>query len=171
MSEHAATRIDLRDDPALIDPAQLTSPLDPQVHIFNWRTATHDLITEQLTPIRAFTEWLITVFDITEGEIPPCWYRHRALIIELWALMNAHTAYHNPLDEGAGPLTWLEHLAPARERLRSATQSRGCTHTEHKPNSLTRDTPTRVSDDEWAELTGTTEPYTAAQCWPHHQGN
>ena len=116
--------------------------------ITRWRDLPADEMPGEWDRLRAFVEWFVPRYELSESDIPPCWYRHGRLVEELSALRSAWDAsFIVETDGGLGPIGWHERYALARVRMREAypgTCARG-THSQT--------TTYRVSFDEnaWAE--------------------
>ena len=85
-----------------------------------------------MEPLRDWVDWFITRWQIAPSEVPPCWWRHGPIMAELYALWCCYQLAHASTDSGAGPLSFMERLVGARQRLRSTTSSAGCTARMHE---------------------------------------
>lgn len=131
--------------------AALAEPSAGEVDVINWRVADQRQAAAQMEPLREFVDWLIATYNVQPSVIPPCWWKHPALIQELYALHAFHAMAFDSQDPGQGPIGFQERWFMARSRLSEYTNDTGCTGSAHaRPVEPPR--PTRI-DDEWFELT------------------
>lgn len=117
--------------------------------ITRWRDMPDDERPDAWDELRAFVEWIVTRYELTDNIIPACWYRHGALVEELSALRAAWDAsFVVETDGGLGPIGWHERFALARTRITEAYRGeckRGGIHVENPVVTL------QIQDDEWNE--------------------
>jgi hypothetical protein len=99
------------------------------ISVINWRTLTKEEAPEVWTDLGEWVDWFIRRYNLPARKIPPCWYKHGALVEELSALHTAWLVSYDSLDAGYGPIGWHERLAVALPRL--ATWYNGECHNGH----------------------------------------
>lgn len=135
--------------------------------VFSWRLAEPEPIEAAWPALREFVEWTIFVYRFETTEHVRCWWRHPGVVQEWVGLHHLHLQSWSEEDSGAGPNNWHYWLEAGRARLaRAWAKSGGCTPTGHvEPRPLPH-LGTAISDEEWAELTGSVDPYTPDESWP-----
>ncbi|MEY9853502.1 hypothetical protein ABH923_003180 [Leifsonia sp. EB41] len=111
------------------DQAPRQSPGMLGVRVINWRTLDNVDAPDVWTDLREWVIWFTHRYDLPARKIPPCWFRHGALVEELSALHTAWLVSFDGLDAGYGPIGWHERLAVAIPRL--ATWYNGECHNGH----------------------------------------
>ncbi|MDB5244104.1 MAG: hypothetical protein JWP57_4733, partial [Spirosoma sp.] len=76
--------------------------------------------------LAAWVQWFVGTYQLTTSVVPDCWWRHRPITAELYALQRAELASYTADDPGYGPLGFHERLSYAIERLRIHTRTAGC---------------------------------------------
>jgi hypothetical protein len=77
---------------------------------WNWRSLSPSDLEAMWKRLWPWVEWLRTRYELSEA-IPPCWYRHGAMVEELTALFAAwKAAYEDRRARAEAPLTWHEKL-------------------------------------------------------------
>jgi len=111
------------------------------VAVVNWRTLPDGDAPQVWTDLGAWVSWFIHRYNLPARKIPPCWFKHGALVEELSALHTAWLVSYDSLDAGFGPIGWHERLAVAIPRL--AGWYNGECHNGHTelPNSAGSDAP------------------------------
>ncbi len=121
-------------------------------HPVRWRDLPDEDAPAAWAALRDWVEWVTARYNVPTSLIPPCWWRHAALVEELAALHTAWQASFHPTDAGYGPVGWHERWSIASSRLRAA-YSGSC-------SSGHRDTPPRTwagvtDENEWEAFTRT----------------
>jgi hypothetical protein len=131
------------------DQAPRQSPGMLGIRVINWRTLDDADAPEIWTDLRDWVIWFTHRYNLASRKIPPCWFKHGALVEELSALHTAWLVSFDSLDAGFGPIGWHERLAVALPRL--ATWYNGECHNGHTELPQTGDdgVPT-----EWADWIG-----------------
>lgn len=122
-----------------------------------WRDITDP--TESLaawTWLREWTDWFVIEYRVSINRVPPCWYRHRAIVAELWAAANAE---YKVWEEGAAttmPLTaWHSYLPGVLDRLGNAGGDRCASEKQHVEEAsygdITDPRALDVDEQDWAE--------------------
>ena len=126
------------------DQAPRQSPGMLGIRVINWRTLEDEDAPEVWTDLRDWVVWFTHRYNIATRKIPPCWFKHGALVEELSALHTAWLVSYDSLDVGYGPIGWHERLAVAIPRL--ATWYNGECHNGHTELPQTGD---EVVPGEW----------------------
>lgn len=135
--------------------------------VFPWRSASREQIRGQWQGLREFVEWIVVTYRLSVGsEHNPCWWRHPGIVQEWVGLWHLYDLSWSEEDSGAGPNNFNYWLQAGRMRLHSAWNGlQGCTPHEHKEPRPIPD-PTQINDEEWEQLTGSSEPYKQPEQWP-----
>ncbi|QIZ97789.1 hypothetical protein [Leifsonia sp. PS1209] len=99
------------------------------IAVINWRTLDDADAPQVWAELRDWVTWFTHRYNLPIRKIPPCWYKHGALVEELSALRTAWLVSFDSLDAGYGPIGWHERLAVAIPRL--ATWYNGECHNGH----------------------------------------
>lgn len=110
----------------------LAQPPAGEIDVVNWRTGDLEQIATQFEPLREFVDWLMEVFTLKWSVVPGCWWRHPALVQELYGLYCFHAAAYPATDQGAGPLGFLERFNLAKDRMKNIAQETKCAPGAHK---------------------------------------
>ena len=142
---------ELVDDPNSAISEMLAAPTP-----ITWRinaddpTRTLDADTAQAAwdDLRVFVDWLVDRYALDHKTVPPCWYRHGALVDELTALWGAWETAYWPYASAADAAGWMQVFANTRMRLNEWAGRRGCRPDDHRP-----DRPRELLDDQaiWAD--------------------
>ncbi|MGH1524217.1 hypothetical protein ACRAWC_09340 [Leifsonia sp. L25] len=108
------------------------------IRVINWRTLEDEDAPQVWTDLREWVVWFTHRYNIASRKVPPCWFKHGALVEELSALHTAWLVSYDSLDAGYGPIGWHERLAVAIPRL--ATWYNGECHNGHSELPQTGDT-------------------------------
>lgn len=135
--------------------------------VFAWRFADRERIAGQWGQLREFVDWIVDVYRLeSEAEHVPCWWRHPDLVQEWDALRHLHVLSYKEDNSGDGPNNFHYWLSAFRQRVRSSLARVNCTVQEGHQEPYHGAVPTRISDEEWADLTGSDAQYEAASSWP-----
>ncbi|MGO4535185.1 hypothetical protein [Leifsonia sp. 2MCAF36] len=116
------------------------------IRAINWRTLEDGDAPPVWTDLQDWVAWFTHRYNIATRKIPPCWFKHGALVEELSALHTAWLVSYDSLDAGYGPIGWHERLAVAIPRL--ATWYNGECHNGHTELPQTGDDAVPA---EWAD--------------------
>ena len=86
----------------------------------------------QWAALDAWVRWLVRRYTLDHRDVPPCWYRHGALVQELTALRDAHAGAYHPAQPLGGPADWHQTLGYTRLRCRDWVARTGCKPGEHR---------------------------------------
>lgn len=137
--------------------------------VFPWRTAGREPIRDQWVGLREFVEWVVRVYRFQSDEHMPCWWMHPEIVQEWVAMRHLYDLSWSTEDAGGGPNNWHYWLQVDRQHLRDAWGRTGCKPAVgHKAPRVveTQEHATMISDEQWAELTGSTTPYEQPEQWP-----
>jgi hypothetical protein len=110
----------------------------------NWRGLPANRAGEQWRLLRAWVTWFCTTFGYDHRVVPPCWYRHSALVELLSALRDHWLSAYDPLNSPTAASEWHRVLAQLEPRLREWAARTGCTNREHRP-----DLPQHIPEERW----------------------
>lgn len=79
--------------------------------------------------------WLVNRYALDVREVPPCWYRHGAVVEELSALHGAWRVAYDPTQAASATADWHRALWDTRLRLRDWLSRTGCTVREHRSDT------------------------------------
>ncbi len=111
-------------------PVKLAPPVDW------WRLDAAQRV-ETLDVVSRFTVQLVRSYGLPAAVVPPCWFEHEALVMELLALFQYRNQqqFLEVAPPGA-PQEWHVQFERAVVRLRQWTTIFGCTEQEHRPTRL-----------------------------------
>jgi hypothetical protein len=84
--------------------------------------------------LRGWVDWFRSEFALDHRVVPPCWYRHRALVSVLSALRDHWVCAYDPLNTPVGASDWHRALMQLEPRLREWAARTGCTMSAHRPD-------------------------------------
>lgn len=111
-------------------PAAVSRPLP-----IDWWKLDPEERTETLEVLFKWVPQLVRRYGLTESEVPPCWFRHEALVQELLAAfqyrqqMQFNEAMGSP---PSAPFDFHYQFQLALQRLRGWTSRTGCNAGEHQ---------------------------------------
>lgn len=129
------------------DRAPRQSPGMLGIRVINWRTLEDEDAPQVWTDLHSWVVWFTHRYNIASRKIPPCWFKHGALVEELSALHTAWLVSYDGLDAGYGPIGWHERLAVAIPRL--ATWYNGECHNGHTEIPQTSDDAVPAAWADW----------------------
>jgi len=89
---------------------------------------------------------LVRLWPVSRDVVPPCWFRHEALIRILSAARDAYLAAYHPTQHSSAPADWMQVWDSTEDRLRRWVSRSGCKSAEHHPDRIQR----WVADDDEA---------------------
>lgn len=99
--------------------------------------------------LREWVDWFVAEFEVSRSTIPPCWYRHRPIVAELWAAANAEMKAWEEEAATTLPLTaWNNYLPGLFSRLRENGGVKRCAGEDGHVEP--RHTGVRVDEVDWA---------------------
>jgi hypothetical protein len=123
------------DAAAAVD-ARLEAMLGAVSGPLNWRAVTPDEAPDRWRALREWVDWFRAEFDYDHRVVPPCWYRHRALVNLLSALRDHWRFAYDPMNTAVAAADWHRALIVLEARLREWAARTGCTVAEHRPDVL-----------------------------------
>lgn len=111
--------------------ASIRGPVD-------WRGVASSDAKAVWTRLREWVEWFRAEFAFDHRVVPPCWYRHSALVSVLSALHDHWRASYEPLNSPAASSDWHRELISLEQRLRDWASRTGCTVAAHRPDVVAR---------------------------------
>jgi hypothetical protein len=97
--------------------------------------------------LRAWVERFVDRFAIDTRTIPPCWYRHNAMVETLAALRDHERGSYGDSTSKTTAVDWLRAVRDVEVFLRESASRTGCTAAEHRPDARAR---WSVDEGEWA---------------------
>jgi hypothetical protein len=92
----------------------------------DWNRLTADDGPLVWAALETWVRWLVARYGLDHRDVPPCWFRHGALVEELSALRSAHLEAFHPAKSPAGPAEWHTTFGNARTRMRDWAARTGC---------------------------------------------
>lgn len=130
-ADYEAAGVDL-DDPSLHLEELLQSPAPTC-----WKTLLNgEERAERWDDLRSWVHWLVGRFALDYKTVPPCWWRHGAVIEELTALQDAWKLSYSEVNSAAGPADWMAIFDRTLERLRRWVGRTNC-DLSHRPDRHT----------------------------------
>ncbi len=97
-----------------------------------WRSIRAADASAQWERLRDWVNWFRIEFAFDHRVVPPCWYRHRALVQVLSALRDDWLVAYDPLSNRDGAAAWHRSLMLLEQRLRDFASRTGCTFDMHR---------------------------------------
>lgn len=111
----------------------------------HWPSLSGQEAEEAWEELRDWVEQLVDRFALDPRLVPPCWFRHNAMVEALAALRDHETASYAPDALGTAAIDWLRALREVEHRLAECAARTQCSVTEH------RDDPARMWQTNAAE--------------------
>jgi hypothetical protein len=102
----------------------------------NWRSVASSAARQRWLELRDWVDWLRVEFGFDHRVVPPCWYRHRAMVSMLSALRDHWVCAYDPVNTPIGASDWHRGLMQLEQRLREWASRTGCTASGHRPDVL-----------------------------------
>lgn len=116
--------------------AQLAQILGATSGPLNWRDLPATDAAAAWAQLRAWVDWFRFEFGYDHRVVPPCWYRHPALVNLLAALRDHWTHAYDRLASAAAASEWHRALLVLEPRLRDWASRSGCTIGAHRPDVI-----------------------------------
>jgi hypothetical protein len=104
---------------------ELAGPLD-------WRQVPSADARREWADLRSWVDWFTVRFVLDHRVVPPCWYRHGALVELLTALRDHHRCAFDRLQPPSAATEWHRVLRDLEPRLRDWASRTGCTRDLHR---------------------------------------
>jgi hypothetical protein len=98
-------------------------------------------------------------FAVDTRTIPPCWYRHTAMVEALAALRDHERGSYGDSTAKTTAVDWLRAVRDVGALLRESASRTGCTAAEHRPDARAR---WSVDLREWSQFIGDDEAHRSA---------
>jgi hypothetical protein len=121
-------------DLAQIVDARLNELLAAATGPVNWRTLAPDDAAAAWVALRDWVDWFRIEYGYDHRIVPPCWYRHPAMVSLLSALRDHWTCAYDPLNTPTGASEWHRVLQQLEPRLREWAARTGCSTGSHRPD-------------------------------------
>lgn len=82
--------------------------------------------------LRDWVEQLVDRFNLDPRIVPPCWYRHNAMVEALLALRDHERASFTPAAPATGAVDWLRALHDVQNHLAACAARTQCSAAEHR---------------------------------------
>jgi hypothetical protein len=102
----------------------------------SWYSVKSTEARQQWSALREWVEWFRLRFAFDHRVVPPCWYRHPALVEVLSALRDHWVCAYGPLNPALGASDWHRALIQLEPRLRDWAARTGCSAGVHRPDVL-----------------------------------
>lgn len=100
----------------------------------NWRVVSSADAAARWESLRRWVTWFRTEFGFDHRVVPPCWYRHPALVHLLSALRDHWLYAYDPMNTAVAASDWHRALMVVEQRLREWAARTGCTIGAHRPD-------------------------------------
>jgi hypothetical protein len=100
----------------------------------DWRSLSSGERGECWRELREWVAWLRRELVLDHRVVPPCWYRHTALVSVLSALHDRWRHAYDALNPLPGPSDWHHTFQQLEPRLREWSSRTGCTVAVHRPD-------------------------------------
>ncbi len=125
------------DEVGPIDGGRLAAVLGAPASPVDWCRVGSGVAGQRWSELREWVVWFRREFGFDHRVVPPCWYRHLALVSVLSAVRDAWLGAYDPLNSPAGPADWHQRLLVLEPRLREWASRTGCTLGAHRPDVVT----------------------------------
>lgn len=98
----------------------------------DWRSLPAADRGQSWSGLREWVEWFRCEFVLDHRTVPPCWYRHSAVVSVLSALHDHWRYAYDPLNSLLGPSDWHRTFMQLEQRLRDWASRTGCTAGAHR---------------------------------------
>jgi hypothetical protein len=102
----------------------------------SWNSVKSNEARPHWSALREWVEWFRYTFALDHRVVPPCWYRHPALVEVLSALRDHRVCAYGPTNPALGASDWHRALMQLEPRLRDWAARTGCTTSVHRPDVL-----------------------------------
>jgi hypothetical protein len=116
-----------------------------------WPALSADEAAEEWPSLRAWVEQLVGRFSIPAQVVPPCWFRHNALVEGLAALRDHHRTSFSPTAAPTAAMDWHRTFRDMEQRLAGWAGLTQCSERHHQPDAQRVITP---NTDDWDGFVG-----------------
>jgi len=116
----------------------------------NWNSMKSTEARRHWSALREWVEWFRLTFGFDHRVVPPCWYRHPALVEVLSALRDHWVCAYGPPNTPIGASDWHRALMQLEPRVRDWAARTGCTVGVHRPDVVAEYPP---DTEAWEEHT------------------
>jgi hypothetical protein len=114
-----------------------------------WPALSAEEAAEEWPSLRAWVEQLVGRFSIPAQVVPPCWFRHNALVEGLAAVRDHHRASFSPTAAPTAAMDWHRAFRDMEQRLAGWAGLTQCSERYHRPDAQRVITP---DTDDWDGL-------------------
>ncbi len=102
----------------------------------HWPSLLPDEARQAWEVLRGWVEALVDRFGLETRVVPPCWYRHSALVEGLSALRDHERISFSPNASPTAAVDWFRALREIEHRLSEVCARTQCSVNEHRPDPL-----------------------------------
>ena len=118
----------------------------------HWPSLLPDEARQAWVDLRGWVEALVDRFGLETRVVPPCWYRHNALVEALSALRDHERISFAPNASPTAAVDWFRTLREIELRLGEVCAGTQCSVNEHRPDP-SRSWP--ADQDQWQSFVQT----------------
>lgn len=100
----------------------------------HWPSLLPDEARQAWVDLRGWVEALVDRFGLETRVVPPCWYRHNALVEPLSALRDHDGICFAPSASPTAAVDWFRALREIEHRLSEVCARTQCSVNEHRPD-------------------------------------
>lgn len=100
----------------------------------NWRRVSSADAPAKWQDLKDWVDWFRGDFAHDHRVVPPCWYRHMALVHVLSSLRDHWLVAYDEMNNAAAAAEWHRGLIPLEQRLREWASRTGCSVSVHRPD-------------------------------------
>jgi len=100
----------------------------------HWPSLLPDDARQAWVDLRGWVEALVDRFGLETRVVPPCWYRHNALVEALSALRDHERISFSPNASPTAAVDWFRALREIEHRLSEISARTQCSVNEHRPD-------------------------------------
>jgi hypothetical protein len=127
--EQEAARVTTQQDPFAAEFGDLPGPT-------HWPSLLPEDAGQSWAELREWVEQLVDRFGLETRVIPPCWYKHNALVEPLSALRDHERISFAPSASPTAAVDWFRALREVEHHLSQACARTQCSINEHRPDPL-----------------------------------
>jgi len=101
----------------------------------HWPSLLPDEARQAWVDLRGWVEALVDRFGLETRIVPPCWYRHNALVEGLSALRDHERVSFAPNASPTAAVEWFRAVREIEHRLTEVCARTQCSVNEHRPDS------------------------------------
>jgi hypothetical protein len=123
-------------EPDTLDPFAAESSFEDIPHPVDWEALSAAERRAELTRLHRWVVRLVAIWPVDRSIVPPCWYRHEALIRIIAACRDAYLTAYDPSQAASAAADWMHVWDATQERLRRWVLVSGCRSGQHRADPL-----------------------------------